>query len=86
MISVLTEAPQILINIDVTEKPSIDQIPGVPEAIQSAEQALGNEGRVLVRYSGTELIARVLIEGPDEELVTTRASAIADAIRTEIGA
>ncbi|MDA0321457.1 MAG: phosphoglucosamine mutase [Verrucomicrobia bacterium] len=86
MISVLREAPQTLINIDVTEKPEIDRIRGVPEAIQSAEQALGDEGRVLVRYSGTELIARVLIEGPDEELVSTRAHAIADAIRAEIGA
>jgi phosphoglucosamine mutase len=56
----------------------------VVSAIQRAELTLGANGRVLVRYSGTELLARVMIEGPDQPLVDSLAGRIAENIRAEL--
>ena len=73
--------PQKLINVDVKSKPDIQTVPQIVEAIKQVESELKDEGRVLVRYSGTELVARVMVEGEDEGTVNEHAEAIADAIR-----
>ena len=78
--------PQKLINIRVREKRPFDGMPLVASEIRSVERELDAEGRVLVRYSGTELLARVMVEAADHERVESGAGRIADAIRREIGA
>ncbi|PIW84197.1 MAG: phosphoglucosamine mutase, partial [Nitrospirae bacterium CG_4_8_14_3_um_filter_50_41] len=67
--SVMTTLPQILKNVRVREKKDFESLPDVKKAIHSAEQKLKEEGRVLVRYSGTENKARVMIEGPDSDSI-----------------
>ena len=57
--------PQALVNVEVREKRPLAELPAVARAIAAAERALGAEGRVLVRFSGTENKVRVLVEGPD---------------------
>jgi len=59
--------PQMLINIDVKRKPAIETVPKIMAAIKNAEKALGNKGRVLVRYSGTQNMCRVMVEGPTKK-------------------
>jgi phosphoglucosamine mutase len=77
--------PQKLINIDVQNKPDINTLPRVLEAIRAAESDLGEEGRVLVRYSGTQNMCRVMVEGPSETLTEKYCRQIADVIKSEIG-
>jgi phosphoglucosamine mutase len=77
--------PQKLINIRVREKRPFDGMPEVASEIRSVERELDAEGRVLVRYSGTELLARVMVEAADHERVESGAVRIAEAIRKEIG-
>jgi phosphoglucosamine mutase len=77
--------PQIIVNVRVREKRPLDQIPTVTAAIAAAEAALADSGRVVIRYSGTEALARVMIEAESEAQMHLHANAIADAIRTEIG-
>jgi phosphoglucosamine mutase len=78
--------PQKLINIRVREKRPFDSMPQVASEIRSVERELDADGRVLVRYSGTELLARVMVEASDNERVEACAGRIAEAIRREIGA
>jgi len=73
--------PQVLVNVAVREKKPLSQLPGVTAAIAAAEKALGKEGRVLVRASGTENKLRVLVEGPEQKKVRAYAEQIADEIR-----
>jgi len=82
----LERYPQRLVNIRVREKRPFDQLPEVAGEIQAAESAFGVAGRILVRYSGTELLARVMIEGADGGLVEEHAGRIARAIERAIGA
>jgi phosphoglucosamine mutase len=82
---VFTPYPQINENIQVVERKPFDEIPTVQSAINAAEDALKGRGRVLVRYSGTEAIARVMVEGPDDDLIRPLAQDIAEAIRVEQG-
>jgi phosphoglucosamine mutase len=77
--------PQRLLNVRVREKKPLAELPGVAEAIQAAEAAFGDRGRVLVRFSGTEPVARVMVEGPEMALVEEHAARIAAAIRGELG-
>jgi phosphoglucosamine mutase len=77
--------PQVIVNVKVREKRPLDQIPTVAEAIAAAEAALADSGRVVIRYSGTEALARVMIEAESEPLMHHHAAAIAAAIRTELG-
>ena len=69
--------PQVILNVKVREKVPLDTIPTVAAAIAHAEQALAGTGRVVIRYSGTESLARVMIEAEDESLMTSHAQAIA---------
>ena len=78
--------PQILINVRVREKIPFEKIPVVQEKARKVDRALGERGRLLLRYSGTEPLARVMIEGEDEHEVKSHANALSEAIRAEIGA
>ncbi|HZY04768.1 MAG TPA: phosphoglucosamine mutase, partial [Anaeromyxobacteraceae bacterium] len=77
--------PQAQINVAVREKRPLETLPGVARAIASVEQALAGEGRVLVRYSGTEDKARVLVEGTDSRRIREHAEAIAEELRKALG-
>jgi len=80
----LTVFPQLLVNIRVKERRPLDQLPGVVDEIRACESALNGLGRVVVRFSGTEPLARVMVEGPDIEQVQNWAGRIASAIRVEL--
>ncbi len=78
--------PQRLVNVRVCERKPLDELPAVKAAIRDAEASFGDTGRVLVRFSGTEPLARVMVEGPDMERVESFANRIASQIRAELGA
>lgn len=78
--------PQIIVNVRVRERKPLETIPPVAEAIRTAENDLADSGRVVIRYSGTEALARVMIEAESELAMRTHAENIANAIRHEIGA
>ncbi len=78
--------PQTIKNVRVREKRPLAQVPEVAAAIQQAEQALNGSGRVNVRYSGTEALARVMIEAESKDQVEKHATAIAQAIQRTLGA
>ena len=77
--------PQVLLNVRVREKVPFEDIPAVAAKSSEIERALGNRGRLLLRYSGTEPLARVMIEGEKEDEVSSLAQALATIIRNEIG-
>ncbi|MDD5224255.1 MAG: phosphoglucosamine mutase [bacterium] len=77
--------PQVLLNIEVKEKVDLAKLPKVTQAIDKISRELGESGRVLVRYSGTEPKARVMIEGEEETRIRAQAEEIAAVIRKEIG-
>ena len=77
--------PQVLLNLTVTSKPDLSLNPTVMEKVAAAEKTLGNHGRVLLRYSGTEPLVRVMVEGPDAELIERLAQEVADCVLHEIG-
>jgi len=77
--------PQTIVNVHVREKRPLDQVPAVVAAIAAAEAELADSGRVVIRYSGTEALARVMIEAESEPLMHHHAQTIANAIRTELG-
>ena len=78
--------PQVLVNVAVKEKRPIESIPSLCEAMRKVEQEFDGAGRVLIRYSGTEPKARVMVEGPDERRVDELANDLADALRRALGA
>jgi len=69
----------------VARKPPIDSIPGLGERVGVFEQEMNGGGRVLIRYSGTESLARVMIEGADAARIQAMADELAGMIRTQIG-
>jgi phosphoglucosamine mutase len=72
--------PQALLSFAVGRKAPLEQLGDVQRVIGDVEKALGEDGRVLVRYSGTEAKARVLVEGPDEKAINAHANRIKDAL------
>ena len=78
--------PQVLVNIRVSEKRPFEELPAVQRLAYEIEQQLGDRGRILLRYSGTESLARVMIEGESESEVTSLANVLAEAIRAAVGA
>jgi len=78
--------PQILLNVRVREKVPFDQMARVQPVVQEVEELLSQKGRLLLRYSGTESLARVMIEGENQEQIENYATRIAAAIEHEIGA
>lgn len=77
--------PQTLINIKVKRKPPLEELEGFQAEVKKVEKELKGKGRVLVRYSGTEPKARVMVEGPSDELIGKLAQRLADALAKEIG-
>jgi phosphoglucosamine mutase len=82
---VMQRTPQVLLNVRVTEKRAILELGSVQQAIRSAESTLKRHGRVVVRYSGTEALARVMVEGPDGEVILRLAESIVSAFEQEVG-
>lgn len=77
--------PQVLMNVPVASKPDWSELPSVVAAVRAVESALGEDGRVLLRYSGTEPLARVMVEGPDEQAIRRQARSIAVELEYAIG-
>ena len=77
--------PQVIVNVKVRERKPLSSIPAVAEKIRDAEEDLKDSGRVVIRFSGTEPLARVMIEAESESLMRHHVDAIADAIRKELG-
>ena len=82
---VMNLAPQKMINVPVTHKPALASVPAVAKAVAQAEAQLGGRGRVLVRYSGTQMICRVMVETPSDDLTAQLADALAAVVGTSIG-
>jgi phosphoglucosamine mutase len=78
--------PQVLINVKVRERVDIETLPEIKQHLDRARTALEGRGRLVVRYSGTEPLLRVMAEGPDEVEVRTLAQAIVDAVTARLGA
>jgi len=83
--SLVQLTPQKLINVDVLRQPPLDELPEVQAAIRSVEEELGDQGRVLIRYSGTQALCRVMVEGPTEERTGALAEQLAAVIRKKLG-
>jgi len=81
---IMTVFPQVLINIDVMARPDLSTVPEIVKAIKDAEDALGNRGRVLVRYSGTQSMCRVMVEGPTKEETVKYGEKIAEVVRKKL--
>lgn len=77
--------PQVLLNVPVSRQPALDSIPSLAAVRTRVEKELGEDGRVLLRYSGTEPLARVMVEGPDLERIRRQAQELASLISAEIG-
>jgi phosphoglucosamine mutase len=77
--------PQKLINVDVRRKPDIKTVPQITEVIEMVEKELGNDGRVLVRFSGTQNMCRVMVEGPSHEVTEKHCKEIAEIIKSLLG-
>jgi phosphoglucosamine mutase len=78
-------APQKIINVEVKNKPPLDKIPEMQAAIKAAESELGAKGRVVIRYSGTQSMCRVMVEGPTEEMTGRLTQTLADMVRKCLG-
>jgi phosphoglucosamine mutase len=86
LVSDLKVFPQTIQNVRVREKVPFRDVPGIQKAIESAERDLDGNGRVVVRYSGTEALARVMVEAESEQRMKTLAAEIAAAIKAHLGA
>jgi phosphoglucosamine mutase len=78
--------PQVLVNVRVREKLPFEEVPAIARAARETESALGDEGRLLLRYSGTEPLARVMIEGQRQDEIERLADALAAVIKEHLGA
>jgi phosphoglucosamine mutase len=81
---VMTRYPQVLLNFEVAHKRPFEQMPAVQRLIAQVERDLGADGRIVVRYSGTESKARVMIEGVDEAGIQAQAAEVAQMLRREL--
>lgn len=81
----LKDYPQEIVNVRVKSKPPLDSIPEVARALAEAHESLGDNGRVVLRYSGTEPLARVMVEAEEQEDVDRFSESIAKALRSSIG-
>lgn len=77
--------PQVLVNVRVRERPQVREVPALARAIDEAERKLGVRGRVLVRYSGTEPLLRIMMEGPERAEIESLAKSVEEAARAAIG-
>jgi phosphoglucosamine mutase len=79
--AVMSTLPQVLVNVTVERRRELDSIPVIGQAIADAEKKLAGKGRILVRFSGTQALCRVMIEGPSQKEITTMANELADVIK-----
>jgi phosphoglucosamine mutase len=77
--------PQVLVNVRVREKRPFDKFPAVQNLVDKIKEQLGDRGRLLLRYSGTEPLARIMIEGENQSRIEDQANVLAEAIKTELG-
>lgn len=84
--SVMTPLPQVLVNVKVRDKKDLKTFPDIRKAVSAVKERLKDQGRILVRYSGTENKARVMIEGPDQGEIGEMARMIAGEIQKHLGA
>jgi phosphoglucosamine mutase len=84
--SALVTYPQVLVNVRVGRRVPVGEVPAIAAVIDSVERRLGTEGRLLVRYSGTEPLLRIMLEGRDQQEIDAWAHEIADAAKTALGA
>ena len=82
--SLINKYPQKLVNIEVSKKPPIEELNLVSKAIKDAENDLGDAGRVLVRYSGTEMKIRVMVEAEDQNLCDQACEHVVKAVKEEL--
>jgi phosphoglucosamine mutase len=82
---VMTVAPQEMINVEVSTKPPLEEVKELQSAILEAEVKLDGQGRVLIRYSGTQHLCRVMVEGPEEGITHELTESLADTVRKCIG-
>ncbi|MBN1545941.1 MAG: phosphoglucosamine mutase [Syntrophaceae bacterium] len=83
--SIMTVYPQVLMNVETKSRPDLATIPAIRQAIAEAQMALGDRGRVLVRYSGTQNLCRVMVEGPTREDTERHCENITNVVRAELG-
>jgi phosphoglucosamine mutase len=83
--SELVTYPQVLINVPVREKKELRAVPAIADAMDRVEQRLAGQGRLLVRYSGTEPLLRVMIEGRNQQEIQGWAREIADSVKQHLG-
>jgi len=79
--AVMTTLPQVLVNVTVEKRMDLDSVPVIGQAIAEAEKKLAGTGRVLVRFSGTQALCRVMIEGPSQKEITAMANELAEVIK-----
>ena len=79
--AVMSTLPQVLVNVTVERRRELDSIPVIGQAIADAEKKLAGKGRILVRFSGTQALCRVMIEGPSQKEITTMANELAEVIK-----
>jgi phosphoglucosamine mutase len=82
----LRKFPQVLVNVPVRSKPPMETVRGLTDRVRAFEAEMNGDGRILIRYSGTEALARVMIEGADDDRIRVMADELADMIRAQIGA
>lgn len=82
---VMAFSPQHMINVNVRQKPPLEELPALQAALADAERELGDRGRVLIRYSGTQAMCRVMVEGPTAEMTTRLTEQLAAVVRQAIG-
>ena len=83
---IMVTFPQVLLNVKVKQKKEIDNVPEIASKVKKIEKKLGDRGRVLVRFSGTEPILRVMLEGEDHTEISAMAEEIADCVKKNLGA
>jgi phosphoglucosamine mutase len=81
----MSAVPQVLLNVKVKQKPVLESIPDVDRAIRESERRLNGSGRVVVRYSGTEPLLRIMVEGEKDTVIKELAEDLARVIQAHIG-
>jgi len=81
----MTAVPQVLLNVKVSKKPDLESMPDLQQAIGESERKLNGNGRVVVRYSGTEPLLRIMIEGEQDGFIRQEADRLAQVVKTHIG-
>ncbi len=82
---VMVPLPQVLVNVRVKSRKNIDHVPEIVQVVKHAEQKLGDKGRILLRYSGTEPVLRVMLEGENKQEITNLADEIAGTVKKVLG-